>query len=188
VRPLIVFSDVTVDGFMTGPDNDLDFLVDDPELREELTGMLRSVADTIVVGRKVFAGMAAAWTASDGELAAWMNATPKVVLSTDSGFDVGAWGNSTLAAGDGADQVRRLKATSGGALVTFGGVHTVRSLVAADLVDEYWLKVTPAIVGRGGSMFPDVAERRALTLRSAKSYPSGAVAMIYTSRSAPARS
>jgi dihydrofolate reductase len=69
-----------------------------------------------------------------------MNATPKVVLSTDSSYDVSAWENSTLAAGGGVDQVRRLKASSGGSLVTFGGVHTVRSLVAANLVDEYWLR------------------------------------------------
>jgi hypothetical protein len=55
-----------------------------------------------------------------------------------------------------------------------------RSLVAANLVEEYWLKVDPAIVGRGGSMFSDVVERRALTLRSANSFPSGAVAVIYS--------
>jgi len=180
MRPLIVFSDVTVDGFMAGPANDLDFMVDDPQLGDELTGMLMAVADTIVVGRKAFSDMAAYWPNAEGDLAAWMNATPKVVLSTDSGFDVGAWEHSTLAAGDGADQVRRVKASSGGGVVTFGGVQTVRSLVAADLVDEYWLKVNPAIVGRGGSMFSDVVERRALTLRSARSFPSGTVAAIYS--------
>jgi hypothetical protein len=59
-------------------------------------------------------------------------------------------------------------------------VHTVRSLVAGNLVDEYWLKVDPAIVVRGGSMISDVVERRALTLRSAKSFPSGAAAVIYS--------
>jgi len=180
MKPLIVFSDVTLDGFMAGPDNDLDFMVDDPQLADELTGMLMSAADTIVVGRKSFSEMAAYWTTADGDLAAWMNATPKVVLSTDSSFDVGAWENSTLAAGDGVDQVRRLKTSSGGGLVTFGGVHTVRTLVAANLVDEYWLKVNPAIVGRSGSMFSDVVERRTLTLRSARSYPSGTVAAIYS--------
>ena len=127
MKPLIVFSDVTIDGFMAGPDNDLDFMVDDPQLEDELTGMIMSVADTIVVGRKAFPDMAAYWTTADGDLAAWMNATPKVVLSTDSSYEVGAWENSTLAAGDGADQVRRLKASSGKGLVTFGGVHTVRS-------------------------------------------------------------
>jgi hypothetical protein len=43
MRPLIVFSDVTVDGLMTGPD--IDFLVDDLRFEEELTGELMSVAD-----------------------------------------------------------------------------------------------------------------------------------------------
>lgn len=123
MKPLIVFSDVTVDGFMAGPDNDLDFLVDDPRLEDELTGELMSVADTIVFGRKSFPDSAAYWTATDGDLTAWMNATPKVVLSTDSNFDVGAWENSTLAAGDGVDEVRRLKESSGGAVVAFGGAH-----------------------------------------------------------------
>lgn len=65
-------------------------------------------------------------------------------------------------------------------MVVFGGVHTVRSLVAADLVDEYWLKFNPEIVGRGGSMFSDVIERRALTLRWARSFPSGTIAAIYS--------
>jgi dihydrofolate reductase len=113
-------------------------------------------------------------------MAAGLNTTPKIVLFTDSNLDVSAWENSTLAAGDGVDQVRRLKASSGGALVTFGGVHTLRSLVAADLVDEYWLKVSPAIIGRGRSMFSDMVEHRALTLRSAKSFPSGTIDAIYT--------
>jgi dihydrofolate reductase len=75
-----------------------------------------------------------------------------------------------------------LKKSSGGSLVVFGGVQTVRSLVAADLVDEYWLKVNPTVIGRGGSMFADVAGPRTLTLRSARSYPSGTVALIYSAR------
>ncbi|GAB2685634.1 dihydrofolate reductase family protein [Kribbella swartbergensis] len=179
MRPLIVFCDVSVDGFMAGPDNDLGFTVDDPRLLDELTGELRSVADTIIWGRKSFTPSGAYWTAADGELADWMNATPKVVLSSDSGFDVSPWANSTLAAGDGVDQVRRLKDSAGGSLVVFGGVRTVRSHVAADLVDEYWLKFNPAIVGHGGSMFADVPHPRSLTLRTARTYPSGTVALIY---------
>ena len=182
MRTLIVFSDVSVDGFMAGPDNDLEFTVDDPQLLDELTGELTAVADTMIWGRKSFTPSGAYWTAQDGDLAAWMNATPKVVLSSDSGFDVSSWENSTLAAGDGVDQVRQLKESSGGSLVVFGGVHTVRSLVAAGLVDEYWLKVNPTIVGRGGSMFSDVVDRRTLTLRSARSFPSGTVALIYSTR------
>jgi dihydrofolate reductase len=180
MRPLIVFSDVTLDGFMTGPDNDLGFMVDDPQLTEELTGELMAVADTQIWGRKSFQPSGAFWTTADGDLAAWMNATPKIVLSTNSEFDVSSWANATLAVGDGVDQVRRVKEADGGSLVVFGGVETVRSLVAADLVDEFWLKVNPVVVGHGGSMFSDVADARPLTLRSARAFPSGTVAAIYS--------
>lgn len=152
MRQLIVSCNITVDGFMAGPDNDLDFVADDPQLEDELAAMFRSVVDTIVVGRQTFLDMAAYWTTAGGEMAAWLNATPKIVLSANGDLDIGAWENSTLAAGDGVDHVRRLKKSSGGALVTFGGVHTLRSLVAADLVDEYWLKVSSEIIGRGRSM------------------------------------
>jgi dihydrofolate reductase len=96
---------------------------------------------------------------------------------------VSSWENSSLAAGDGVDHVRRLKETAGGSLVVFGGVRTVRSLVAADLVDEYWLKLNPTVVGRGGSMFSGLTGSRQLTLRSARSFPSGTVALIYSARS-----
>lgn len=180
MKPLIVFCDVTIDGFMAGPDNDLDFLADDPQLQDELTGELMAVADTIVFGRRSFPHAAAYWTSADGELATWMNTTPKIILTTDSSYDVSAWPNTTLAAGDGADQVRHLKASTGKAIVAFGGVQTIRSLAVADLVDEYWLKTNPTIIGRGGSMFTDIARPRTLTLRSARPYPSGTIAAIYT--------
>ncbi|NIK55204.1 dihydrofolate reductase family protein [Kribbella shirazensis] len=182
MRPLIVFSDITVDGFMAGPDNDLDFMVEDPQLADEFTGELMRVADTIVWGRTSFAPSAVYWTTAEGDVADWLNATPKVVLSSDDTVDVSVWPNSTLAVGDGVDHVRRLKEAPGGGVVVFGGVATVRGLVTADLVDEYWLKVNPTIVGRGGSMFSDMTDRRTLTLRSARTFPSGTIAAIYSAR------
>lgn len=181
MRRLIVFSDISIDGFMAGPDNDLGFVVDDPELEDEFPGRLRAVADLIIFGRKSFDGTAAYWTTAQGPLADWMNSTPKIILSTQSGHNVSAWPNATLTPGDGTQQVRRIKEeTAGGSIVAFGGVQTVRSLVTAGLVDEYWLKINPTITGRGGSMFTGVEQFRTLTLLEAKTYPSGTIAAIYT--------
>jgi dihydrofolate reductase len=177
-RQLIVFADVTLDGFMAGPNNDLDFMAQDPKLADEFTTELRAVADTIIFGRKSFDPAGAHWTAADGELADWMNSTPKVILSTDPGFDVGAWANSSVATD--LDQIRRLKASTGGAVVAFGGVQTLRTLISAGLVDQYWLKINPVAVGRGGSMFSDLTEQRRLTLQSARPYPSGTLATVYS--------
>jgi hypothetical protein len=42
MKQLIVSCNVTVDGFMAGPDIDLDFIVDDPKLQDELAGMSAS--------------------------------------------------------------------------------------------------------------------------------------------------
>ena len=179
MKPLIVSCNVTVDGFMSGPDKSLDFIVPDLDHEDELAAAFGAIASTIVVGRQTFLDMASYWPKVDSDMAAWLNRTPKIVLSTDRNFDISDWKNSTLAAGDGVDHVRRLKEASGGALVAFGGVSTLHSLVAADLIDEYWLKVSPTIVGRGGSMFADVIERRSLTLRSAKSFSTGVIALTY---------
>jgi dihydrofolate reductase len=182
VRPLIVSSNMTVDGFIAGPGNDLaslDFIVPDSEQENDLVKRFGSTADAIVLGRQTFLDMEAYWTKVDSPMADWLNATPKIALSTDPEFDVSSWNNSTLAAGDAVEQVRRIKDTDGRALVTFGGVKTIRTMVNAGLVDEYWLKISPVVTGRGSSMFAELTGKRPLTLRSAKSFPSGMIDAVY---------
>jgi len=151
MRPLIVFSDVTVDGFMAGPDNDPRLHGRGSRARRRTDGRAHvrrrppssSVARRSTTWRPIGPMPTANWPA-------WMNATPKVVLSSDDSQDVSAWENSTphrrgrSRPGPPREGVRGRK--PGG---RSGAVDTVRSLVAADLVDEYWLKVNPAIVGRG---------------------------------------
>ncbi len=176
MRQLIAFNDVSLDGFMAGPNNELDFIVNDPKLGDEFTSELRAVADTIVFGRKSF-GSWAYWMSAEGDLADWMNSSPKVILSSDQTFDVSPWPNSTVAD---LDQIRQVKESDGKAIVAFGGVQTLQSLITADLVDQYWLKINPTAAGRGGSMFSNLTDQRQLTLCSAKPYPSGTIATIYT--------
>ncbi len=182
MRKLILAADVTLDGFMAGPQNDLEFMVPDDDLDQTMmTEELTATADAIVVGRKaVENGMADHWSTATGALAQWMNETPKVVLS-NTVDDVTRWQNSTVARGDGAEVVRRLKQGPGKALVVLGGVQTVQSLVGAGLVDEYWLKLNPVAIGRGGAVFGALEDPASLTLGSARSFPSGTVALVYRS-------
>lgn len=182
MRDLILSAAVTLDGFMAGPANDLDFMVIDDELDQTMmTEELTARADTIVVGRKVFPEMGAYWTTVDGPLAEWMNDTPKVVLSNTLD-DTARWPNSSVARGDGAAAVEELKRLPGDAIVVFGGVQTVRSLVGAGVVDEFWLKVNPVAIGRGGPVFADLEEAAKLDLLSARSFPSGTVGLVYRKR------
>ena len=109
MRDLILSAEVTLDGFMTGPANDLDFMVHDADVEQTMmTEELTARADTIVVGRKSFHPMAGYWTTATGSLARWMNDTPKVVLS-NAGRHTSTWPNSSVARGDEAATVEKLK-------------------------------------------------------------------------------
>jgi dihydrofolate reductase len=184
MRDLILAPDVTVDGFMAGPDNELDFMVGDDELDQTMmTDELTSRADAIVVGRKAYRDMAGYWPTATHPVAQWMNTTPKFVLSNTIA-DAREWENSTVVPGDGVAAVRRLKDGPGRALAVFGGVQTVTSLVAAGVVDEFWLKVNPVAIGHGAAIFRDLKDRTSLELVSARSFPSGKVALVYRTASA----
>jgi hypothetical protein len=106
MRELIVFADVTLDGFMAEPDNDLDFMVGDDELDQAFMRELMPRADTIVVGRKAFVGgMACYWPTATEPFAQWMNETPKVVPSSTGG-DVYQRENSGVATDDASAHVK----------------------------------------------------------------------------------
>lgn len=53
-------------------------------------------------------------------------------------------------------------------------------MIAADLVDDFWLKISPVAIGQGQSMFADLTEKRGFSLRTAKSFPSGMIDATYT--------
>ena len=81
-----------------------------------------------------------------------MNVIPKVVFS-DSLASAG-WGETTIAAGDLADAVTRLKQErSGRYLLAHGGARFARSLVKTGLIDEYRLLIHPAVLGAGERIF-----------------------------------
>lgn len=89
MRPLIVSSNMTIDGFIAGPGNDLaslDFIVPDPEQEDELAERFAATADAIVFGRRTFLDMEAYWTKIKSPMADWLTATPKIALSTDPGY------------------------------------------------------------------------------------------------------
>ena len=64
-------------------------------------------------------------------------------------------------------------------IVVFGAVETVQKLVVAGLVDEFWLKVNPVALGRGGALFDSRIPAMELELQTARGYISGKVDLIH---------
>lgn len=175
---------ITIDGYMEGPDGRMDWMT--PEWSDDMTaysGALHESVDRIVLGRKLAESFIPAWAArredpqgETPEAIEWMNNTPKVVFSrtlTDA-----PWENTTIAAGDLAEIMNRLKSV-GGDLITYGGGPLASGLLAEGLIDEVHLFVNPTATGGGVSVFGDLDAYARLRLVSATLFDCGVSALHY---------
>src|SRR6478609_8830319 len=63
------------------------------------------------------------------------------------------WAPSTILAGDIVEQVAELKARPGGELQLHGSARLSQTLLAAGLIDEIRLVITPTVLGQGRRLF-----------------------------------
>jgi dihydrofolate reductase len=154
---------VTVDGFICGPNGEMDWMVSDwDEVLKVYTGELTSSVDTFLMGRATGEGMAIYWPTVAGnpessEEDKWMaerlNSFPKVVFSrTISHID---WNNARIA-NDIFTEVQELKKEPGQHIMIYGGAGIVSSFISENLIDEYHLFINPVAIGKGKPIFHQV--------------------------------
>ena len=88
------------------------------------------------------------------------------------------WENSRLFRGHLVEEVKKLKEEEGSPILIFGSGTIVQQLTDAGLIDEYFLAVTPVVLGKGKPLFGDV-ERRNLRLLEPRQFNSGNVLLRY---------
>jgi len=90
-----------------------------------------------------------------------------------------SWAKATVASGDLAEEIAKLKAQDGKPIIAHGGADFARSLIAQGVIDQYDLLVHPVVLGKGLPIFSDLAAPRPLKLVSLRAFPEGAIAQIY---------
>src|SRR4029077_9089407 len=111
-----------------------------------------SNAGTHLIGAATYALWATFWPGESAPFAKPMNEIPKIVFSNS--LQSANWPETTIATGDLAEGVTRLKQErSGGYLLAQGGARFARSLGATGLIDEYRLVVHPVVLGEGERLF-----------------------------------
>jgi dihydrofolate reductase len=129
-----------------------------------------------LIGATTYAAWATFWPGASGPFAKPMNEIPKVVFSNS--LSSADWPETTIATGDLAEAVTRLKQErSDGYLLAQGGVRFARSLVQTGLIDEYRLVVHPVILGAGERLF---AAPLTIEPVSTTAFSGGAVAHVFT--------
>ena len=202
MRRLVLQMQYTLDGFVGGPNGEVEWAF--PNFDDAVAAWIVDHISNVgvhIMGSHLFHDMIAHWPTSTEPYAPPMNNIPKIVFSK-KGLDVrktfsdhhakagqdgslplvpGAesWADATVASGDLAEEIKRLKAQPGGDILVHGGAGFVQALIKAGLVDEYRLLIHPIVLGDGLPIFKDLPEPIKLTLVSAKTFPTGLAAHIY---------
>lgn len=137
-----------------------------------------AAADTMLLGRVTYQGFAAHWPRQTGDIADFMNSTPKLVVSTT--LDTVEWRNSTLISGNLVEDLAERKQQPGRNINVVGSATLVRSLLREGLLDELQLLVCPILVGRGAHLFEDGGAEVPLQLVDAKRFSTGVQSLTYT--------
>ena len=132
-----------------------------------------------VMGRTAYEAISRSMTttATDHPFANILNAGRKVVFSRT--LKTAEWANTTVAAGDTAHEIDKLRQGGDGHIVVWGGVALWRSLMRLDLIDELQLSLYPYVAGEGTRLFDGGPKSYQLDLVSSTASGNGVVELQY---------
>ena len=185
MRKIISFMHVSLDGFVAGPNGEMDWIKVDEELFDFVEKRI-SEGDTALYGRVTYEMMEGYWpTASDKpgasrhdiEHSRWYKKIHKIVLSqTMNGMGLI---NTTIISDNLADRINEIKQHPGPDIAVFGSPTATHSLMQQNLIDGYWLFVNPIILGQGIPLFTNIKDKIKLKLLTTRQFTSGVTELNY---------
>ncbi|GAB3018935.1 dihydrofolate reductase family protein [Niabella terrae] len=177
MKQVILNLAVTLDGFIAGPNGEIDWCIMDEDMAFD---RFLDKVDSIFYGRISYD----AWgnyqpepEASAADKAFWdaIHAKKKYVFSRNFKSDPAA----TFISDAIGEQVAAIKKSGAGAIWLYGGASLIHSFLRLGLIDEYQLYVHPVVLGSGKPLFKDPEQPLSLNLVSSRQFRSGVVEMIY---------
>ncbi len=189
MRKIIVTMWVTLDGFIAGPNGEMNWIMVDQAMGQYEDDLVSS-ADTLILGRVTYQSFAGSWpyvpenpSVSEGEkeYARKLNSMRKIVFSKT--LEKAEWNNSQLVKEVLPEEIAKMKQEPGKDIVIYGSASIVQTLTNLGLIDEYQLLVHPVVLGSGKPLFAGIAKPAQLRLLQTKSFPSGVVGLYYEPQS-----
>ncbi len=208
MRKLILKMSVSLDGFVGGPNGEIDWLfktMDDKAAEWTINAIWQ--AGVHIMGSRTFHDMAAYWPYSNEPFAPPMNEIPKIVFTrkglssaNSASSTTGAlkdamalnrmddraandneesWKHATIAMGDLAEEIKALKQQPGKDIIAHGGAGFAQSLIKTGLIDEYKLLIHPVAIGKGLPLFAALDKPLYLKLENTMAFNSGTIAKVY---------
>lgn len=180
---IVLTMSVSLDGFLEGPDRDIDWHTVDDELMTHFNDWLGQ-ASAFLDGRVTWELMDAYWPTADAAPDASPTAVafariwremPKVVYSRT--LQQAGW-NTVIAREVVPAEIRQQAAAASGDLVVGGG-DLAASFMEHGLIDEFRIYVHPVLIGAGKPLFPLAPGRVGLRLTQTRVFGTGVVLLRY---------
>ncbi|MCU1681054.1 MAG: putative bifunctional deaminase-reductase-like protein [Amycolatopsis sp.] len=183
MRKVILSISISLDGYIEGPERQIDWHFVDEELHRYFNDKLRDMG-AFLEGRVTYELMAEYWPTDEAVNSAdpvvadfsriWRE-MPKFLYSTT--VERADW-NTTIKRAVVVEEVEALKAEPGGDLVV-GGADLAAEFRRLDLIDEYHIYVHPILIGRGKPLFEETDFLTKLKLVETRAFGNGVVLLRY---------
>jgi len=185
MRKLISFMHISLDGFVAGPNGEMDWI----KINTEIFGYVGkriSLGDTAMYGRKTYQMMESYWPTAgnkpnasrhDVEHAEWYGKIRKIVLSRS--LEGKSPDNTTIISDHLSTRINEIKQQEGSEILIFGSPSATHALMQRGLIDGYWLFVNPVILGKGIPLFANIQEKIKLDLVHTHPFECGVTELSY---------
>ena len=186
MRRIISFMHISLDGFVAGPNGEMNWIKVDEEIFDHV-GERVSKTDTALYGRVTYEMMEAYWpnagdkpgaSKHDIEHSTWYKKAHKLVLSKR--LKGASLTNTTIISDNLSAEMAEIKQGAGSEILVFGSPTATHSLIQQNLIDGYWLFVNPIVLGQGIPLFADIKDKIKLKLLTTRQFTCGVTELNYT--------
>ncbi len=180
MRKVIMCLAMSFDGFIEGPNGEIDWIVFDAEGGSDLMAFIKEI-DTVIYGRvsyEMWGNVPLTDESSEFEKSFYgdLFKMDRYVFSrTASNLP----GNAKVINSGAAELVADLKSKPGKHIWLYGGASLITTFMNLDLVDEFRIAVMPVVLGKGKPLFQDIERRANLRLVKTQQSDSGVLAVVY---------
>lgn len=170
-RKVILYIAMSLDGYITKPNDDLGFLsIVEQEGEDYGYSKFVESVDTVIMGRKTYD-----WVMT--QVSEFPHANKQAFIVTRTARQ--SIGSTHFYTENLEILVNQLKSGEGKDIFVDGGAEIVNELLKANLIDEFIISVIPILVGAGTKLFQDNRPETALELISSQSFAKGLVQLHY---------
>lgn len=177
MRKIVFEIAISLDGFIEGPNGELDWIIFDRT--SEYVKELQSRFDTVFYGRLTYEKFGLPIEAHVDYPQLYNKSVIDMRKYVFSRTMKHMPGNGMMINGNLVWEIKRLQEEEGKDIWLCGGPDLLRTFIDHDFIDEYVLAVQPVVLGKGKPLFKDLKHRLNFRLIRSKALKSGVVMLNY---------